>query len=196
MRGRAKRGAEATDPDILRLSTNALLVVLTFSFAATIAYAQVTFERLVNSGREPQNWLTYSGDYSGRRFSPLDQINPTNARAMVAKWVYQTAATGKLEPTPLVVDGILYATGGMIAPSLSMPAPVTHLDVSASTSRRHSSVLRPRESGPGNLGRQSFPRDARRPRDRARCEDGQCSVGCSLAAEYQKVTALRSRRSR
>jgi alcohol dehydrogenase (cytochrome c) len=28
----------------------------------------------------------------------------------VAKWVYQTGATGKLETSPLVVDGILYAT--------------------------------------------------------------------------------------
>ena len=72
--------------------------------------AQVTFERLLNSGKEPQNWMTYSGDYSGRRFSPLDQINTTNARTLVAKWVYQTGATGKLETTPLVVDGILYAT--------------------------------------------------------------------------------------
>jgi len=71
---------------------------------------QVTFERLVNSGKEPQNWLTYSGDYSGRRFSSLDQINITNARTLVAKWVYQTGATGKLETSPLVVDGILYAT--------------------------------------------------------------------------------------
>jgi len=75
------------------------------------AGAQVTFERLLNSAKEPQNWLTYSGDYAGRRFSPLDQINPGNARTLVAKWVYQTAGTGKLETTPLVVDGILYATG-------------------------------------------------------------------------------------
>src|SRR5438874_12008950 len=73
--------------------------------------AQVTFERLLNSAKEPQNWLTYSGDYAGRRFSPLDQINPGNARTLVAKWVYQTAGTGKLETTPLVVDGVLYATG-------------------------------------------------------------------------------------
>src|ERR1700694_1879487 len=78
---------------------------------AAQAGAQVTFERLLNSTREPQNWLTYSGDYAGRRFSPLDQINPGNARTLVAKWVYQTAGTGKLETTPLVVDGILYATG-------------------------------------------------------------------------------------
>jgi hypothetical protein len=35
---------------------------------ARATYGQVTFERLVNSGKEPQNWLTYSGDYLGRRF--------------------------------------------------------------------------------------------------------------------------------
>jgi alcohol dehydrogenase (cytochrome c) len=77
---------------------------------AGIAHAQVTFDRLLNSAKEPQNWLTYSGDYSGHRFSSLDQVNRKNAHALVAKWVYQTAATGKLETTPLVVDGILYAT--------------------------------------------------------------------------------------
>jgi alcohol dehydrogenase (cytochrome c) len=74
------------------------------------SHAQVTFERLLNSSKEPQNWMTYSGDYSGKRFSKLDQINNSNTNKIVAKWVYQTAATGKLETTPLVVDGILYAT--------------------------------------------------------------------------------------
>jgi alcohol dehydrogenase (cytochrome c) len=72
--------------------------------------AQVTFDRLENSAKEPQNWMTYSGDYSGKRFSGLDQINTKNVNTIVAKWVYQTAATGKLETSPLVVDGILYAT--------------------------------------------------------------------------------------
>ena len=74
------------------------------------AWAQVTSDRLLNSAKEPQNWLTYSGDYSGRRFSSLDQVNAKNAHSLVAKWVYQTGATGKLETTPLVVDGIFYAT--------------------------------------------------------------------------------------
>src|SRR5215471_9965678 len=72
--------------------------------------AQVTFERLVNSSKEPQNWMTYSGSYSGKRFSGLDQINTKNVGSLTAKWVYQSAATGKLETTPLVVDGIMYAT--------------------------------------------------------------------------------------
>jgi len=90
---------------------------------APIARAQVTFERLLNSGKEPQNWLTYSGDYSGRRFSFLDQINLTNARSVVAKWVYQTGATGKLETTPLVVDGFSTPRRKTIEPLLWMRAP-------------------------------------------------------------------------
>ena len=97
-----------------------IMVMIMIRFLATCvlgssfvvqASAQLTFERLLNSGKEPQNWLTYSGDYAGRRFSPLDQINTSNARSLVAKWVYQTAGTGKFETTPLVVDGILFATG-------------------------------------------------------------------------------------
>jgi alcohol dehydrogenase (cytochrome c) len=87
-----------------------IAIWLTVGLLAGSAHAQVTFDRLLNSGKEPQNWMTYSGDYLGRRFSALDQVNTTNVRALTAKWVYQTAATGKLETSPLVVDGILYAT--------------------------------------------------------------------------------------
>src|SRR5947207_10708032 len=85
--------------------------VLIVAITAAGSYGQVTFERLVNAAKEPQNWLTYSGDYAGRRFSSLDQITTENVHSVIAKWVYQTAATGKFETTPLVVDGILYATG-------------------------------------------------------------------------------------
>ena len=78
---------------------------------ASNAQAQVSAQRLLDSAKEPQNWLMYSGDYSGHRFSMLDQINTANAKALVPKWAYQTMAGGKFETTPLVVDGILYATG-------------------------------------------------------------------------------------
>jgi len=92
-----------------RSRRNLYLSLILIGFMAR-SHAQVTLERLVNAGKEPQNWMTYSGSYSGQRFSKLDQINTSNVHGMVAKWVYQTAATGKLETTPLVVDGILYAT--------------------------------------------------------------------------------------
>src|SRR5713226_9616036 len=79
--------------------------------AAPSISAQVTPQRLLDSSKEPQNWLMYSGDYAGRRFSALEQINISNAAMLVPKWAYQTMAGGKFETTPLVVDGILYGTG-------------------------------------------------------------------------------------
>jgi alcohol dehydrogenase (cytochrome c) len=88
-----------------------LLLLAASSFVPPNAHSQVTPQRLLDSAKEPQNWLMYSGDYSGHRFSTLDQINTSNARALVPKWAYQTMAGGKFETTPLVVDGILYATG-------------------------------------------------------------------------------------
>src|SRR5579859_413740 len=85
--------------------------VLFFGLLGGAAGAQVTPQRLLESGKEPQNWLTYSGDYAGRRFSALDQVNTSNAKALVPKWAYQTMAGGKFEATPLVVDGVMYGTG-------------------------------------------------------------------------------------
>src|SRR5437762_7087478 len=90
----------------------ATFVLLTIAAcAAPSAGAQVTPQRLLDSAKEPQNWLMYSGDYAGRRFSTLEQINTSNAAMLVPKWVYQTMAGGKFETTSLVVDGILYGTG-------------------------------------------------------------------------------------
>jgi alcohol dehydrogenase (cytochrome c) len=89
----------------------AFLLLGCLLFGATLARAQVTAQRLLDSGKEPQNWLMYSGDYAGRRFSALDQVNTANAHALVPQWAYQTMAGGKFETTPLVVDGILYGTG-------------------------------------------------------------------------------------
>jgi alcohol dehydrogenase (cytochrome c) len=95
----------------LRKFSIGIFLLLSSVFLKVSAYGQVTFERLLNSSKEPQNWLTYSGDYAGHRFSALGEVNTANARSLVVKWVYQTGATGKFETTPLVVDGILYATG-------------------------------------------------------------------------------------
>ena len=88
-----------------------LLVGMVCLGLASVASAQVTAQRLLDSAKEPQNWLMYSGDYAGHRYSVLEQVNTKNASALVPKWAYQTMAGGKFETTPLVVDGVLYATG-------------------------------------------------------------------------------------
>jgi alcohol dehydrogenase (cytochrome c) len=72
--------------------------------------AQVTASRIAGGAREPQNWLTYSGNYRGWRYSPLDQINTTNVNKLSVQWVFQTDGSGKFETTPLVVDGVMYIT--------------------------------------------------------------------------------------
>jgi alcohol dehydrogenase (cytochrome c) len=96
----------------MKQSRYAALVLFAFaSLAASSAQSQVTPQRLLDSAKEPQNWLMYSGDYSGHRFSSLDQITVANASTLLPKWAYQTMAGGKFETTPLVVDGILYGTG-------------------------------------------------------------------------------------
>ncbi len=69
------------------------------------------YERILNSSREPQNWLTYWGDYRGRHYSALKQINPINVKSLQSRWIHQPAGNGLVESTPLVVDGVMYTTG-------------------------------------------------------------------------------------
>ena len=76
-----------------------------------LACAQnVTFERIVNAAKDPQNWLTYSGDYGAQRYRELNQINTTNAKNLRLDWIFQTGQPGAFETVPLVVDGIMYVT--------------------------------------------------------------------------------------
>jgi alcohol dehydrogenase (cytochrome c) len=75
--------------------------------SATV-HAQVSFDRLLRAADEPHNWLTYSGTYTGYRYSTLTQITPQNVSDLQPRWVFQARSLEKFEATPLVVDGILY----------------------------------------------------------------------------------------
>jgi alcohol dehydrogenase (cytochrome c) len=56
-------------------------------------------------------WLTFGGNYSNHRFSPLTQITPDNVMKLVPQWTFQTATLGNFETTTLVRDNVLYVTG-------------------------------------------------------------------------------------
>ncbi len=61
------------------------------------------------------SWPTYNGDYSGRRFSTLKQINDGNVASLSLGWVYRINGgddpyAGVIKATPLVVNGVLYFT--------------------------------------------------------------------------------------
>lgn len=70
----------------------------------------VTFERLKNAAKEPQNWLTYWGDFSGRHYSGLKQITAANVTGLKNVWSHQFRGN-TIETMPLVVDGLMYVTG-------------------------------------------------------------------------------------
>src|SRR5438093_3211022 len=74
----------------------------------------ITFQDLLDGFKSPSRWLMYSGDYSGRRHSPLAGITPENVGGLAVQWTFQAESmpAGRgFEATPLVVDGILYITG-------------------------------------------------------------------------------------
>ena len=54
-------------------------------------------------------WPTYNGDYSGRRYSTLKQINASNIKSLQMAWAFQ-GHSGAIKSTPLLVNGILYLT--------------------------------------------------------------------------------------
>ncbi|HKI27188.1 MAG TPA: PQQ-dependent dehydrogenase, methanol/ethanol family [Candidatus Sulfotelmatobacter sp.] len=56
------------------------------------------------------NWTSYNGDYTGRRFSSLQEINVANVVKMQAAWVFHPGNSQRLEVTPVVVRGIMYVT--------------------------------------------------------------------------------------
>ena len=78
------------------------------ALAATPAAAQVSYSELVAADEAPENWLTYSGNYRSERFTRLDRITPENVSRLRPAWIYQTGTAGRVEVTPLVVDGIMY----------------------------------------------------------------------------------------
>jgi alcohol dehydrogenase (cytochrome c) len=57
-----------------------------------------------------QDWPSYNGDYTGRRFSALDQINPDNVHRLRAQWIFHAANTDTLEVTPVEIGGVMYVT--------------------------------------------------------------------------------------
>jgi quinoprotein glucose dehydrogenase len=62
-------------------------------------------------------WPMYTADLRGSKYSPLDQINGSNVGKLEVAWRLKTDNFGprpetKLEGTPIMVKGMLYATAG------------------------------------------------------------------------------------
>ncbi len=98
-------------------SVSALTTVAAACVAATLwtsrpAGQQGTAPSLANG-----DWPSYAADLHSTHYSPLAQIGGANFNSLEVAWRFKTDSLGprpefKLEGTPLVVKGVLYATAG------------------------------------------------------------------------------------
>jgi acido-empty-quinoprotein group A len=95
-----------------------LLLALAGALAAS-AQAQELDPKALTLFKQPADtWPTYNGDYSGRRFSDLNQIDQSNIDLLKIAWMYRITGIGpqrgvgnpSIKSTPLLVNGILYFT--------------------------------------------------------------------------------------
>ena len=69
------------------------------------------------TGAQNGEWRTYGGDLGSTRYAPLDQINAGNFSKLQVAWRFKTDILGarpdfNLQTTPLMINGVLYATAG------------------------------------------------------------------------------------
>jgi acido-empty-quinoprotein group A len=91
----------------MKLLTTVFLVSITAAIAVFGGDAGLDPLLLLNP--MPDSWPTFNGDYSGRRYSPLSQINQNNVRQLTLAWVLPGQGP-VIKSMPLVVNGILYFT--------------------------------------------------------------------------------------
>jgi quinohemoprotein ethanol dehydrogenase len=69
--------------------------------------------RAIGDELDGTNWLSHGRTYSEQNFSPLSQISANTIHTLGLAWSLDLEGEHSLEGTPLCVDGVLYATGGM-----------------------------------------------------------------------------------
>ncbi len=75
------------------------------------AATKIDGARVQAADEEPHNWLAHGRTYSEQRYSPLDEINDSNVAGLGLAWSYDTGTIRGLEASPIVVDGLMFATG-------------------------------------------------------------------------------------
>ena len=106
------------DRSIARIGLLATALLASTSLLAMAG--DVTTERLVNAGQEPQNWLQVNKDYASHRYSELDQINKNNVKDLHVAFTValggvqggKKQSTGGHQSTPLVDEGAMYVVDG------------------------------------------------------------------------------------
>ena len=108
-----------TIPTVNKLSTSMWSMFLLFCLLLSGSWSAGAQEpaRIEHSEKEPENWLTFYGNYQAWSYSPLAQITRKNVDQLVPAWAFPTGLSPSwvprwgLEAAPLVMDGVLYLEG-------------------------------------------------------------------------------------
>ena len=82
-----------------------LLATVAFIATAGSAYAN---DEVMKLQKDPNNWAMQLGDYSGKRYSPLDQITTQNVKNLKVDWSFSTGVLRGHEGGPLVIGDVMY----------------------------------------------------------------------------------------
>ena len=82
-------------------------------------------------------WQTFGNDAGAQRFSTLRQITSQNVGALQQAWAFDTGSRD-LQVTPLVINGLMYLTGGSAVHALEPETgkPVWRYDAGSAVSKR------------------------------------------------------------
>jgi quinoprotein glucose dehydrogenase len=100
-------------------------------------------------------WPQYTADLKGTKYSPLDQINASNFSKLEIAWRFKTDSLGprpeyKLEGTPLMIKGVIYATAGTRRSVIALDAKTGELMWAHSLREGNRAAIAPRQlSGRG-----------------------------------------------
>ena len=87
-------------------------VFVGFCAGANSPSKPVDDKALKNAGKNADEWLTNGHDLGDQRYSPLKQIDTSNASRLGLAWYYDTGSSpGTVETTPIIANGTMYGTG-------------------------------------------------------------------------------------
>ena len=82
----------------------------------------VSNDELKAAAKDSKDWLLHGRTYSNQRYSPLAQVNAKNVKELKPVAIVQTAMPASFETTPLVVDGVMYATTPVVNDKMKIMA--------------------------------------------------------------------------
>lgn len=94
-----------------RYISGTFLVALALGASAWTQKAHVVDDaRMLAAASEPQNWLVNGGDFAGRHYSTLKEINTDTINRLGLAWSFDFDTMRGQEAEPLVIDGVMYVS--------------------------------------------------------------------------------------